>query len=160
MKIDELLSKVVPEETIFQRRKDEIPLRMSSSGMIMDISDKRYTTFYPMKKEDIVYADDWEIVEKVLPKPLKVNFFEAYQQMRKGKIVCRYRKDKTYEEKDFFRLDDAHGIMDKAGCARTFSQVELDAEDWVIVSDGYFSMWRKEFIDKGDMFVSLDIEKF
>lgn len=89
----------------------------------MDISNKNYSTYYPMKKED---------------------------------IVCRYRKDKTYEEKDFFRLDNAHGIMDKAGCARTFSQVELDAIDWVIVRDGYFSMWRKEFIDKGDMFVNLD----
>lgn len=40
MKIDELLNKVVPEETIFQRRKYEIPLRMSSDGMIMDISNK------------------------------------------------------------------------------------------------------------------------
>ena len=156
MKIDELLSKVVPEKTIFQRRKDEIPLQMSSDGMIMNISDKRYTTQYPMKKEDIVYADDWEIIEKVFPKPLKVDFFEAYHQMRKGKIVCRYRKDKKYKEKDFFLLDNAHGIVDKAGCARTFSQVELDAIDWVIVRDGYFSMWRKEFVDKGGMFVSLD----
>lgn len=156
MKIDELLSKVVPEKTIFQRKKDEIPLQMSSDGMIMNISNKGFISPYPMKKEDIVYADDWEIIEKVFPKPLKVDFFEAYYHMRKGKIVCRYRKDKIYEEKDFFRLDDAHGIMDKAGCARTFSQVELDAVDWVIVRDGYFSMWRKEFVDKGDMFVSLD----
>lgn len=159
MKIDELLSKVVPEETIFQRKKWEIPLRISSSGMIMDISNKKYTSYAALKKEDIL-ADDWEIIEKVLPKPLKVNFFDAYQQMRKGKIVCRYHNNKTYEEKDFFRLDNAHGIMDEAGCARTFSQVELDAIDWVIVRDGYFSMWRKEFVDKGDMFVSVDEEKF
>lgn len=155
MKIDELMNIVVVEKTIFQRKKWEIPMRLGVGGTIMDISNKKYTSYAELKKEDIL-ADDWEIIEKVLPKPLKVNFFEAYQQMRKGKIVCRYRKDKTYEEKDFFRLDDAHGIMDKAGCARTFSQVELDAIDWVIVRDGYFSMWRKEFIDKGDMFISLD----
>ena len=155
MKIDELLNKVVVEKTIFQRRKDEIPMRLGIGGTIMDISNTKYTSYAALKKEDVL-ADDWEIIEKVLPKPLKVNFFEAYQQMRKGKIVCRYRKDKKYTEKDFFHLDNAHGIMDKAGCARTFSQVELDAIDWVIVRDGYFSMWRKEFVDKGDMFVSLD----
>ena len=159
MKIDELLSKVVPEETIFQRKKWEIPMRLDVVGTIMNISNKKYTSYAALKKEDIL-ADDWEIIEKVLPKPLKVNFFDAYQQMRKGKIVCQYRNNKTYEEKDFFRLDNAHGIMDKAGCARTFSQVELDAIDWVIVRDGYFSMWRKEFVDKGDMFVSVDEEKF
>lgn len=72
---------------------------MSSDGMIMDISNKNYSTYYPMKKEDIVYADDWEIIEKVLPKPLKVDFFEAYQQMRKGKLSAGIVKTKHMKKK-------------------------------------------------------------
>ena len=51
MKIDELLSKVVPEKTIFQRKKDEIPLQMSSEGIIMNISNKRFISqYYHMRK--------------------------------------------------------------------------------------------------------------
>lgn len=155
MKFDELMNIVVVEKTIFQRKKLEIPMQLGVGGTIMDISNKKYTSYAALKKEDIL-ADDWEIIEKVFPKAKKVDFFNAYMQMKKGKYVCRYKKERKYEEKDFFYLDNAHGIMDKAGCARNFSRVELDAEDWVIVRDNYFSLWRKDFVDDGEMFINED----
>lgn len=55
---------------------------VSCWGTIMDISNKKYTTCAALKKEDIL-ADDWEIIEKVLPKVKKVDFFDAYMQMKK-----------------------------------------------------------------------------
>ena len=155
MKLDELLYKAVAGKTIFQRKKNEIPMRLDDWGTVMDISNKKYTTYATLKKEDIL-ADDWEIIEKVLPKARKVDFFEAYRYMKKGKYICRYKKERKYEEKDFFYLDDTHGIMDKAGRARNFSRVELDAEEWVVVRDNYFSFWRKDFVDDGEMFISED----
>lgn len=67
MKIDELLNKVVPEETIFQRRKYEIPLRMSSDGMIMDISNKNYSTYYPMKRKILFMLTIGKLLKKSFP---------------------------------------------------------------------------------------------
>lgn len=153
MKITEIMNQVIAEKTLFKRKNSETPLKLSLMGVVFEVKDPLHSFYHPLKKE-YLFADDWEILENQAKTVKLFNFFNAYRLMKEGKIICRYRVEKDYKEKHFFLFDNAHGIIDLSGCSRSFSSVEIDAKDWVVIRDMPFELWLVKDHNIDDFFIT------